>query len=126
MRGFLYVGDRERMLNRTSLAGFLGGVVMACTYSSVVGGCGTALGTIPLLLAWDIVAKLFGDMFADQHTWLSTVIAALAHGLFLFFLSSVIILAIHRFPNKGVRVRIAMLAMLTLYGFLLLDRKSVV
>jgi hypothetical protein len=107
------------MLNRTSLAGFLGGVVLACTYSSFVGGCGTALGTIPLLLAWSIVAKLFGGLFADQHTWLSTLIAALAHGLFLFFLGFVIVLAIHRLPNKAVRVRFALLALLIFYGFLL-------
>ena len=52
------------MLNRTSLAGFLGGVILATTYSTFVGGCGTALGTIPLLLAWNIVAKSFGGMFA--------------------------------------------------------------
>ncbi len=107
------------MLNRTSLAGFLSGVILASTYSSFVGGCGTALGTIPLLLAWSIVAKLFGGTFADRHTWLSTAIAALAHGLFLFFLSSIIVLAIHRFPTKGVRVRFAMLALLAFYGFLL-------
>ena len=107
------------MLNRTSLAGFLGGAALAYAYSTFVGGCGTALGTIPLLLAWSIVAKLFGGMFADRHTWLSTVIAALAHGLFLFFLSSVIVLAIHRFPAKAVRVRFAILALLAFYGFLL-------
>ena len=107
------------MLNRTSLAGFLGGVVLALMYSSFVGGCGTTLGTIPLLLAWDIAAKLFGSMFADQHPWVSTVIAALAHGLCLFFMSSLIVLAIHRFPNKAVRVRFAMSALLIFYGFLL-------
>jgi len=104
---------------RTSVAGFLVGVVLAWTYDAFVGGCGTALGTIPLLLAWSIVARFFGPMFADHNPWLSTGIAAFAHGLFLFLLSFVIVLAIRRFPNKGVRVGFAMAVLLTFYAFLL-------
>jgi hypothetical protein len=104
---------------RTSLAGFLVGVVLAFTYSTFVGGCGTALGTIPLLLASSIVESLFGSMFADRNLWLSTGITAVAHGLFLFLLSFMIVLAIRRFPNKGVRVGFAMVVLLAFYAFLL-------
>src|ERR1700726_112320 len=103
------------MLHRTSLVGFLAGVVFALTYSTLVRGCGTALGTIPLLLAWSIVESLFGSMFGDHNLWLSTGITAFAHGLFLFFLSFVIVLVIRRFPSKGVRVGFAMVALLTFY-----------
>lgn len=104
---------------RTSLAGFFAGVVLALTYGTFVGGCGTALGTIPLLLASSTVESLFGSMSPDRTLWLSTGITAFAHGLFLFFLSFVIILVIRRFPNKGVRIGFAMVVLLTFYAFLL-------
>jgi hypothetical protein len=107
------------MLLRTSLVGFLVGVVLACAYDAFVGGCGTALGTIPLFLIGNIVEELFGTVFADHNPWLSTGITAFAHGLFLFLLSFIIILAIRKFPNKGVRVGFAMVVLLTFYAFLL-------
>lgn len=107
------------MLHRTSLVGFLAGVVFAFTYSTFVGGCGTALGTIPLVLVSDVVANIFGYVFAEHHPWLTDAITAFAHGLFLFFLSFAIVLVIRRFPNKGVRVGFAMVALLTFYAFLL-------
>ena len=64
------------MLLRTSLVGFLVGVVLACAYDAFVGGCGTALGTIPLFLIGNIVEELFGTVFADHNPWLSTGITA--------------------------------------------------
>jgi hypothetical protein len=80
----------------------------------------TRLGTIPILFAWLVVAKLLGSIFADQHHWPPIVIAAFAHGLFLAFLCWVADLAIRRFVSDEATVRLNGLALLvTLYAGLL-------
>jgi phosphoglycerol transferase MdoB-like AlkP superfamily enzyme len=109
------------MLKRIWLAGFSTGVALGCAYGwAGPSGCGTALGTIPLLFAWLVVAKLLGSIFADQHHWPPIVIAAFAHGLFLAFLCWVADLAIRRFVSDEATVRLTGFALLvTLFAGLL-------
>lgn len=74
------------MLNRKYFVGFSSGMALGCIYGWFgPSGCGTVLGTIPILLAWAVVGKLFGDIFADRHTWLARALAALAQGLSVGF-----------------------------------------
>jgi hypothetical protein len=97
------------------------GVALGCAYGwAGPSGCGTALGTIPLLFAWLVVAKLLGSIFADQHHWPPIVIAAFANGLFLAFLCWVADLAIRRFVSDEATVRLTGFALLvTLFAGLL-------
>jgi hypothetical protein len=68
-------------------------------------GSGTALGTIPLLFAWLVVAKLLASIFADQHHSPPIAIAAFAHGFFLAFLCWAADLAIRRLVSDEAMVR---------------------
>jgi hypothetical protein len=106
------------MLKHIHLVGFLSGVVLGCAYGwAGPSGCGTALGTMPILFAWLVVAKVLGDIFADQHTWLERAIAAFAHGLLLCFLCWVIDRVIRRFVAEEATVRLLGFACLvTLYA----------
>ena len=94
---------------------------MGCAYGwADPSGCGTALGTIPILLAGSFVAKLFGGVFADQHKWPPIAIAAFGHALFLGFLSWLIDLVIGRFVKNEGKVRLIGFALLVaLYAGLL-------
>jgi hypothetical protein len=106
------------MLNRIHFVGFSVGVVLGWTYGwAGPSGCGTALGTIPILFAWSVVAKVLGSAFADQHKWPPIAIAAFAHGLLLCSLCVVIDRAIRRFVANEATVRLLGFALLvTLYA----------
>jgi hypothetical protein len=83
-------------------------------------GCGTVLGTIPVLLVWSFVEKLFGGVFADQNTWLPRALAALAHGLLLGFLCWLLDVVVRKFVSDKGAVRLALLPVLiTIYACLL-------
>jgi hypothetical protein len=106
------------MLNRIWLAGFSSGLVLGWIYGwAGPSGCGTALGTMPILFAWLVVAKVLGSTFADQHKWPPIAIAAFAHGLLLCFLCWVIDRVIRRFVADEATVRLLGFAFLvTLYA----------
>jgi len=94
------------MLNRIHFLGFLSGIVLGWTYGwAGPSGCGTVLGTIPILFAWSVVAKVLGRAFADQHKWPPIIIAAFGHGLLLLFFCVVIDRAIRRLVADEATVR---------------------
>ena len=109
------------MLNRMHFVGFSSGAVLACIYGWFgPSGCGTMLGTTPLFLAWGILAKLFGGVFADQHTWMLKAVAAVAHGVVLGSLCWLLDSVVRKFVSDQVAVRLTcLLVLITVYACLL-------
>jgi hypothetical protein len=108
----------EKMLNYRHFVGFSSGVALGCIYGWFgPSGCGTVLGTTPILLAWLVVAKLFGSFLADRHTWLAIALAALAQGLLLGFLCWLLDIVVRKFVSDRTVVRLALLPVLvTIYA----------